>query len=80
VAEYEALLLGTRIGRDMGIKVLEVIGDSDLVVLQVKNMYAAKNDRLKWYRHAVWDTIELFDAFSIKEVPREQNMQLMLWM
>jgi ribonuclease HI len=36
IVEYEALLLGLELAREMGIKVLKVIGDSDLVVLQVR--------------------------------------------
>ena len=67
--EYEALLLGLELAREMKINCLNVIGDSDLVVSQVKNQFVAKNDRLRSYRNAVWDTIETFDAFSIKVVP-----------
>ena len=68
-------MLGLELARDMGIKVLEVIGDSDLVVMQVKDKFSVRNGRLRRYIHAVWDSIELFDAFAIKEVPREQNAQ-----
>ena len=32
VAEYKALLLGIKIAKDMGIKLLSVKGDSDLIV------------------------------------------------
>jgi hypothetical protein len=44
VAEYEALLLGLGIAKDMGIKILNIKGDSDLVILQVKNKFACKSD------------------------------------
>ena len=37
VAEYEALLLGLQIARSMNIQILKVLGDSELVVRQVKN-------------------------------------------
>jgi hypothetical protein len=57
VAEYEALLLGLEIAKDMGLKILNVKGDSDLVILQVKNKFACKSERLKRYRNAIWDTI-----------------------
>jgi ribonuclease HI/transposase InsO family protein len=73
VAEYEALLLGLEIAKDMGIKILNVKGDSDLVILQVKNKFACKSEKLKRYRNAIWDTIEMFDAMDIISVPREQN-------
>ena len=33
VAKYEALLLGLETAKDMGIKMLNIKGDSDLVVL-----------------------------------------------
>jgi ribonuclease HI len=73
VAEYEALLLGLEIAKDMGIKILKIKGDFDLAILQVKNKFACKNDRLKRYRNAIWDTMEFFDALSLEEVPREMN-------
>jgi ribonuclease HI len=73
VAEYEALLLGLEIAKDMGIKILNIKGDSNLVILQVKNKYACKSERLRKYRNAIWDTIEFFDAIDIIVIPRDQN-------
>jgi hypothetical protein len=43
----------SKLVRDMGIKVLEVIGDSDLVVMQVKDKFVVMNDMLKGYKCAV---------------------------
>ena len=73
VAEYEALLLGLEISQDQKINFLSVIGDLDLIVSHVKNQFVAKNNRLRDYRNVVWDTIEMFDAFAIQAVPREEN-------
>ena len=53
VVEYEALLLGLETTKDMGIKMLSISGDSDLIILQVKNEFACKCKRLKKYRNAV---------------------------
>src|SRR5271156_4323021 len=64
-AEYEALLLGLNIETKHGIKLLRVFGDSELAISQIRAKYAAKNDRLKQYKHVVWDSIEFFYAFSI---------------
>jgi hypothetical protein len=36
------------------------------VILQVKNQFACKNDKLKKYKNVVWDTMELFKAFSLE--------------
>jgi hypothetical protein len=57
----------------MGIKILNIKGDSDLVILQVKNKYACKSERLRRYRNAIWDAIEFFDAMDLIAIPREQN-------
>src|SRR5713226_8012434 len=66
VAEYEALSMGLETAKDMGIKMLNIKGDSDLVVLQIKNQYQYKNDRLRKYRNSTWDTMEWFDALNIQ--------------
>jgi hypothetical protein len=51
VAEYEALVLGLRAAKEMGIKEMAVFGDAELIVQQVKNVYQAKHPRLKNYRN-----------------------------
>jgi ribonuclease HI len=50
ITEYEELLLGLELARDMKIKMLRVIGDSDLVVMQIEDHFVAKNDKLKRYK------------------------------
>ena len=70
VVEYETLLLELETAKDMGIKMLNIKGDSYLVVLQIKNQYQCKNDRLNIYRNSIWDTMEWFDALNIQNVPR----------
>ena len=42
VAEYEAFLLGLETAKHMGIKMLNIKGDSDIVFLQIKNQYQFK--------------------------------------
>ena len=73
VPEYEGLLLVLERARKLGIQNIKVIGDFDLVVLQVKNQYDAKNTRLKEYRDVVHDVINSFEAFSIDAIPRKGN-------
>jgi hypothetical protein len=43
VAEYEALVLGLRVAREMGIQEVAVFKDAELVVQQIRNAYQAKN-------------------------------------
>jgi hypothetical protein len=45
--EYEALFLGLRAVKDMGIEDLIVFGDVELIVHRVKNAYRAKHPRLR---------------------------------
>jgi len=68
------LLLGLELAREMNIKMLKVIGDSDLIVQQIRNQCAAKNGIMK-YMNATLDTIDLIDSFSIRFVPRDLNEQ-----
>jgi len=74
VAEYEALLIGLNIATKHKIKKLAIYGDSELVISQVREKYLSKNKRLRQYRNAVWDSVELFDAFSISWVDRSKNI------
>ena len=72
--EYEALILGLRATKDLGIKELAMFGDSELVIQQVKNVYQVKQHLLKVYRNEAWDLIEnFFIDFNITFVPREYN-------
>jgi len=49
VAEYETLFLDLELAKDLKIKLLSIKGGSDLIILQVKNHFACKYDRLKKY-------------------------------
>jgi ribonuclease HI len=74
VAEYEALVLGLKAAKEMGIREMDVFGDAELIVQQVKNIYQTKHPRLKNYRNEVWDLVNsFFLAFNISFIPREEN-------
>ena len=74
MAEYEALVLGLRDAKDMGMEKLSVFGDAELIVHHIKNIYQAKHPRLRAYRNEVWDLVDsFFLAFKISFIPREEN-------
>jgi ribonuclease HI len=74
VAEYEALVLGLRASKDMGIEELSVFGDAELIFHQINNIYQAKHPSLKTYINEVWDLVDsFFLAFNISFIPREEN-------
>ena len=73
VAEYEALLLGLEMDKDMGIKMLNIKGEFDLIILQVKYQFACNCKMIKKYRNAIQDTMEFFYALKLEAIPKEQN-------
>uniref|UniRef100_A0A803N6C4 RNase H type-1 domain-containing protein n=1 Tax=Chenopodium quinoa TaxID=63459 RepID=A0A803N6C4_CHEQI len=71
-AEYEALITGLTVARDMKIQHLEVISDSLLMVNQINGEYAAKDTRMIAYLEV---TKKLIKEFKIDQVPRNLNTE-----
>jgi hypothetical protein len=59
--------------RDLGARDVDVFEDSYLIVQQVKGDSQCLNGVLNSYRDRCLDIIKLFDTFSIKHIPREEN-------
>ena len=45
VEEYEALLLGVKLAKEMGIMCMNIFGDTDLIIQQINNTFQMKNIR-----------------------------------
>ena len=73
VAEYRALLLGIERARDHGAAEVELVGDSELVVRQVRGEYRVKDAGLKPLHAQVRAALAGFERWSIRHVRREQN-------
>jgi ribonuclease HI len=73
ITEYEALLLGLNSAKEMGIKILKVFGDADLIIQQVNSTFQAKHVRLKAYKDEVWKIRDSFSIFEISYIPRDMN-------
>ena len=73
VAEYRALLLGIELARELGADEVELIGDSELIVRQVKGDYKVKQDGLKPLHAEVGKALRALGSWSIRNVPRAQN-------
>ena len=73
VAEYRALLLGIERARALGASELDLIGDSELVVKQVKGEYRVKDGGLRPLHAEVRRALEPFERWSIRHVRREHN-------
>jgi ribonuclease HI len=75
VAEYRALLAGIERAGELGASELELIGDSELVVRQVKGEYKVKDTALRELHATVERALRPFEAWSIRHVRREQNAE-----
>ncbi|GJR02200.1 reverse transcriptase domain-containing protein [Tanacetum coccineum] len=72
-AEYEALIAGLRITKQMGVKNLQANAGSRLVANQVNGTYVAKEADMIRYLEKVRTLTSNFKAFSIRQVPRSEN-------
>jgi hypothetical protein len=70
-AEYEGLLYGLKFLRDMGVKVVEALGDSMLVVQQDKGESQCLDGTLNCYLDKCLGIIKTLKAFRISHIPRE---------
>jgi ribonuclease HI len=72
-AEYEGLLHGLEFLRDMGVTVVEALGDSKLVVQQINGESQCLDGALNCYRDKCLDIIRTLEAFHISHISREEN-------
>ena len=75
VAEYKALLLGIERASELGASELELVGDSELIVRQVKGEYKVKDPTLRELHAQVRAALGGFDRWSIRHVRREHNAE-----
>jgi ribonuclease HI len=73
VAEYEALVHGLKLAKEIGIQRILCFGDSDLVVHQVSGEWDAKDANMASYRFYVQQLCEFFEGCEFHHVPRANN-------
>jgi ribonuclease HI len=72
-AEYEALLQALEVADDYGFEEVDVRGDSELIVKQVRGEYDTNDPDLREYRVDVRELLTRFGEWSLSHVPREIN-------
>ncbi|CAL9022511.1 unnamed protein product [Prunus brigantina] len=72
-AEYEALLAGLRLAKELAIKKLAIYSDSQLITNQASGEYMAKHPRMILYLDKVQELLKAFPTFTIQQVPRAEN-------
>ncbi|XP_072074369.1 uncharacterized protein [Arachis hypogaea] len=75
-AEYEALLGGLILAREVGASRLEVCSDSQVVTSQVNRTYQARDSLLQKYLEKVKELSKQFEEVTIQHVPRERNTRV----
>ena len=72
-AEYIGLYEGVKKAIDLGIKHIEIFGDSQLVINQVKGNFRCKKASLKYYCDEIQKLTTSFHTCVITHVPRNKN-------
>ena len=73
VAEYEALIHGLRLAKELGIRRILCYGDLDLVVQQSSGDWDAKDANRASYRFLVQQISGYFEGCEFLHVPRADN-------
>ena len=71
--EYEALLAGLRLAKELQVDSLLVFSDSELVVSQISSQFQACNDRMAAYLEKIKAELQKFFRYEIKHVDHEGN-------
>ncbi|XP_050916586.1 uncharacterized protein LOC127131711 [Lathyrus oleraceus] len=71
--EHEACIFGMEAAINLRIKILEVYGDSTLVVSQVKGDCDTRDHKLIPYKEHVLKLIPYFDKITFHYIPQEDN-------
>ncbi|XP_052478401.1 uncharacterized protein LOC105789618 [Gossypium raimondii] len=73
MAKYEACITGIRAAIERKIKILEVYGDSALVIYQLKGEWKTRDPKLIRYQKLVLELIVGFNNFTFCYLPRDEN-------
>jgi ribonuclease HI len=73
VAEYRALLLGIELAKELEADEVEFVGDSLLIIEQVRGKWKVKQDHLRPLHTKVKDALRDLPSWSIRHVKRDEN-------
>ena len=73
IAEYQVLILGLQMAIEIAIKVLDVYGDTLLVISQLLEKFGVKKDDINLYhKHALW-LLDRLETVMLEHIPRDAN-------
>ena len=73
IVEYEACILGLETALELGIRQMEVFGDSNLVLRQIQGDWKTRDVKLRPYHAYLELLVARFDDLRYVHMPRAQN-------
>lgn len=73
IAEYRGLIYGLQEALKIGIDIIHIHGDSQLVVKQITGTFKTRKQTLIDHRNYVLELLEHFENYTIKWIPRLEN-------
>jgi ribonuclease HI len=73
IAEYEAVLLGLRKAKSMGIQILVIKTDSQIVAVHIEKDYKVRDPELAKYLQFLRYQEKHFEGFTVKNISRNDN-------
>ena len=74
MAEYEALLLGLKLLKVLGATKVSILGDSDLVIQQMKGNFVTNDNRMRAYRTAATNIPNASTETNLAKISRDHNI------
>ena len=73
MVDYEACITKMEALQELGVKEVEVFGDSTLVIAQAQRLWKEKEEHFKSYQQCLEDLTKTFDKIEYTIIPRAQN-------
>nr|XP_016511597.1 PREDICTED: uncharacterized protein LOC107828744 [Nicotiana tabacum] len=74
-AEYEAVIAGLELARELSIEQIMIKSDSQLVVNWMQGTYTAREARIQQYLKKARELVRQFQSWKIVQIPREENAE-----
>src|SRR5699024_9614876 len=66
--------LGLKLIKSLGVTKVSILGDSDLIIQQIKGTFVTNDPRLSSYRIAVTYLLNSFLEYQLTKIPRSHNL------
>nr|XP_033512628.1 uncharacterized protein LOC117277313 [Nicotiana tomentosiformis] len=74
-AEYEVVIAGLKLAREISIEQIMIKNDSQLVVNQMQGTYTAREARMQQYLEKAGELVRQFQSWKVVQIPREANVE-----